>query len=1103
GRTPDNRLKIGAVKTNLGHLESAAGVAGLIKAALSLQHEAIPPHLNLTQLSPFMDWANLPLDVPTTLVPWPRTDEPRFAGVSSFGFSGTNAHVILEEAPLPEPDSPEIERPAHILTLSGKSPVALRERAGQIRAFLEDAPADFLNILHTANAGRSHFNHRLALNATTPDEIRERLTMWLNGEETIGLQVGQSAAVPEVAFLFSGQGEQYVNMGRQLYETQPVFRAALDECDDLLQAHLPQSLLSVLYPESEAESPLEQMTYAQPAIFSIEYALAKLWESWGIRPAMVLGHSVGEYAAACIAGVFTLADGLKLVTARGRLMDSLPQTGAMVAVFADEERVVAAVAPYQDRVSIAVVNGPGNVVISGDKTALAEIIEKLKAERIRSRHLAVTQASHSPLMEPMLDEFEGIARTVRFHAPQVGYVSATLGRLASGSEVANAAYWRRHSREAVQFASAAQALYDEGLRVFIEAGPNPTLLSNARRVVPEEESLWLPSLRSGWEDWTQILDSLGAAYVAGVKVDWDGFDRPYARHKLPIPTYPWEEGRYWLSVAASGHKPAKPTWETIAQAGQRQSNQGPLDLSAATYPAKWESLAKLTRAYIIHTLRQLGAFSKAGERHTVTDLLQKLGIAPTYDHLLGRWLDNLSEAGLIQRGAGIYTNRAPLPDPGLAAALAEARLVLADIEPLVDYVQDCGEKSASVLTGKESPLETLFPGGDYARVEYLYNGCPMAVYSNNIVTAAALAAVEAAGGRTLRMLEVGAGTGGTTAAVLPMLPPDRVTYHFTDVSDFFLARAQQKFAAFPFVSYGLLNLESDPREQGYEFGGFDVILASNVLHATRNLNHTLQSVRDLLAPGGILLLYETTSHLSWYDMTTGLIEGWQLFEDDWRGDNPLLPAPRWEEALRANGFESVAAFPEPGMVTTALGQHVILAQTPGGAAGLGIAGQFGSVTVTTVPVDASEGSVMMSATAAFLAELEATPLQDRLDTMVDFVRDQVRRVLRLEASHPLDRRDRLMDIGFDSLMAVELRSRLGGALALPEKLPATLMFDFPTPEAIAGYLLRLLGLAEPVEAAPVPTPKAPAAPAEPAVDVGGLSDEEVEALLLNKLKDIE
>ena len=1085
-RSVNNRLRVGSVKTNIGHLEAAAGVAGLIKAALALYHEAIPAHLNLQQLSPFMDWASLPIDVPTSLIPWPRTDEPRIAGVSSFGFSGTNAHIILEEAPLisaEEPAEPTVpERPLHVLTLSARSPEALIETAATWANHLEQNPQlPVGDVAYTANVGRASFEHRLAVLAKTPSDIQASLASFaLNPQpEGTGYLYRQAESTPEVAFLFSGQGSQYLNMGRSLYETQPFFREVLDDCAERLRPHLSRPLLEVMFEDAEA---FATMTYAQPAIFSIQYALAALWRSWGIAPTTVLGHSIGEYAAACTAGLFSLDDGLMLAATRGRLMDHLPQMGEMMTVFADAETVAGMVAPYADRAAIAAVNAPGVVVISGEKAAIAEILAALSAARIRFRKLAVTQASHSPLVDPMLAELEQAAGRATYHNPRIGIVSGMMGAAVTLAEIGKPAYWRDHNRQAVQFQAAIQTLYADGYRVFVEIGPQPALTALGSRSVPEKSALWLPSLREGQDDWGQILETLAELSLAGVQVDWEAFDRPYNRRHLPLPTYPWQRQRYWID-----HKPAQTvretTWSDIVQAGERQSEQGPLDLDLASYPAKWEYLNHLAAAYQAQALRQLGVFTQPAEAYTFDELLAALPVLSTYEHLLGRWLGNLVEHQLLQQIDDRYIATLELLTIDSDELWSESEPVLRDLPLLIDYVRRCGGQLAPIITGKVSPLDTLFPNGSYETVDFLYSRWAVARYFNAI----ARAVVETANrGRKLRILEIGAGTGGLTGAVLPILPAE-TTYHFTDVSDFFLARAAQTFADYPFVQYGLLNIEHNLEDQGYAAHSYDLILAANVLHATTNLDQTLQHVRSLLAPGGLLLLYETTRHPYWFDITTGLIEGWQQFEDDWRGDNPLLSPEQWQSVLEVNGFEAVASLPE----NTILGQHIIIAQGPDAGQSTAAASQV--LQTRQIGVVAEETS------SRFMDELREALPADRTDLLAEFVRGHIRRVLRLDPDSPLERRQRLLDIGFDSLMAVELRSRLSNGLELVQPLPATLVFDYPHVEAISGYLLQLLSL-EPQTAqqAPAQKPEAAATGVSEA-EVADLSDEEIEALLLKKL----
>ncbi|MCA9958471.1 MAG: type I polyketide synthase, partial [Anaerolineales bacterium] len=558
--SPEKPLMISSVKTNVGHLEAAAGIVGLFKAVLALQHGVVPPHLHLRQPNPYIPWETLPMTVPTQPTAWPMpAGQRRVAGLSSFGFSGTNSHMILAEAPLVEREEGVAERPLHLLTLSAKNEAALRELAARYVAYFETHAARLGDVCFTANGGRSHFNERLALTAATAAEMGATLRAWLAGDEAprVRRETIGSGDAPEVAFLFTGQGAQYVGMGRQLYATLPVFRETLDVCDRLLRPYLEHSLLEVLFADeaSAVGQLINETAYTQPALFSIEYALAQVWLSWGIKPAAVMGHSVGEFVAACVAGVFSLEDGLKLIAARGQLMQALPAGGTMAAVFADEATVAAAVAPYASQVSVAAVNGPTNIVISGAGTAVAAILEALNAQKIKSRPLVVSHAFHSPLMQPILAAFAQVAASVTYHAPQIDLVSNVTGKLVGPQEVTNAAYWREHVRAAVRFSDAVDSLRQAGYHVFVECGPQPTLLGMVQRIpVPDglPADVAVPSLRTGRDEWATMLDSLGLLYTLGLDVDWAGFDRDYGRCRLPLPTYPFQRQRYWMDLPKDG-----------------------------------------------------------------------------------------------------------------------------------------------------------------------------------------------------------------------------------------------------------------------------------------------------------------------------------------------------------------------------------------------------------------------------------------------------------------------------------------------------------------------------------------------------------------------
>ncbi|HUL78058.1 MAG TPA: type I polyketide synthase, partial [Vicinamibacteria bacterium] len=543
GRPVERPLLIGSVKTNIGHLEAGAGIAGFIKMVLALEHEEIPPHLHFTTPNPHVPWAELPVRVATDRTPWPRGDVPRLAGVSSFGFSGTNCHVVLEEAPAPKPAPTSLDRPRHVLALSAKTEEALRELAGRYTNHLESHPDEsWPDVCHTANAGRAPFAHRAVLPAASSAEARPMLEALVAGTDAPGLLRGlRSDRRPQVAFLFTGQGSQYWGMGRELYETQPTFKGAMDRCAEVLAPRLGKPLLEVMF--GGEGSVLDETAYTQPALFALEWSVTELWRSWGVEPSVVLGHSVGEYVAACVAGVVSLEDGLKLIAERARLMQGLARDGAMVSLVASEERVREAIAPHAGEVSVAAVNGPESVVISGRREAVRRVVEGLERSGVKAKELAVSHAFHSPLMEPMLDEFEGVAAGIRYEAPRLGVVSNVTGRLLKGGEI-DGRYWRRHVREGVQFFGGMKALREQGCEVFVEVGPSPVLLGMGRGCVAEGYGVWLPTLRKGRGEWEQVLSSLGELYVRGVEVDWAGFDRDYPRRKVVLPTYPFQRERY-------------------------------------------------------------------------------------------------------------------------------------------------------------------------------------------------------------------------------------------------------------------------------------------------------------------------------------------------------------------------------------------------------------------------------------------------------------------------------------------------------------------------------------------------------------------------------
>ena len=553
-RSSEDPIVVGSVKTNVGHLELAAGVTGLIKTVLALDRRVIPPHLHFVKPTPLVDWKRLPIHIPTEPIEWEPRNGRRLAGVSSYGFSGTNAHMILEEAPRPQRPEHPFRRPLHLFCLSARSQEALGEWAGQIETRLDGGDVGGLeDICHTVNRSRSHFPTRVAFTTQSCDELRDSLRAIASGNlEPVGGAAHPSGGnLPTPVFLFTGQGAQYTDMGRLLYDTHPRFRATLERCDALLRDRLETPLLQAIYPDNESESPLDQTGYTQPALFAVEYALADLWRSWGIEPGAVMGHSIGEITAACVAGILSLEDGLTLVAARGGLMQALPRGGKMAVLMTGEDGVAEALAGVAGDVSIAAINGPDNTVISGDAKLVDQVVQCLAGRGIKHQYLNVSHAFHSPRMDPMLDEFEAVAAGITYSPARVPVISNVTGRFAAPGDLVNAAYWRRHVRQAVRFADGMRRLDEQGYSLFIEVGPRPTLLGMGRKCVNESGQHWLPSLRKPNTDWRHLLGSLRQLYLLGFDIDWKGFDHGYPRTLVQLPHYPFERQR----VAAARRPP--------------------------------------------------------------------------------------------------------------------------------------------------------------------------------------------------------------------------------------------------------------------------------------------------------------------------------------------------------------------------------------------------------------------------------------------------------------------------------------------------------------------------------------------------------------------
>ncbi|HEV2705773.1 MAG TPA: beta-ketoacyl synthase N-terminal-like domain-containing protein, partial [Pyrinomonadaceae bacterium] len=561
---------IGSVKTNVGHLDTAAGVAGLIKTTLALKHKLLPPTLHFEQPNPQIDFDNSPFYVNTRLHQWTNGSTPRRAGVSSFGIGGTNAHVILEEAPPREPSG--ASRPYQLLLLSAKTETALEAATDNLARYLrEHADINLADVAYTLQLGRKSFSQRRFLVCRD----REEAIAALETRDPARLLTHRAGAGEKpVVYMFSGQGSQHTQMGAELYRTEPVFRQTVDDCARLLKPLLGLDLREIIYPadeqQEEAARQLQQTFITQPALFVVEYALAQLWMKWGVRPQAMIGHSIGEYTAACLSGVFTLEQALALVATRGRMMQSLP-TGAMLAVNLPPHEVEPLVGA---QLSLAAVNSPSLCVVSGESAAVEELAERLTRREVNCRRLHTSHAFHSHMMEPVVGEFTRHVAKLKLKPPTIPYISNLTGNWIRADEATDPQYWARHLRQTVRFAEGLTRLAKEAGSILLEIGPGQTLGTLAR--TQTNGHVILSTLRHPHEaesDAQYLLKRLGQVWLSGGKIDWQGFYADEQRLRLPLPTYPFERKRYWIDAprTTTAHASAAPSTQTTDEEAQTRT----------------------------------------------------------------------------------------------------------------------------------------------------------------------------------------------------------------------------------------------------------------------------------------------------------------------------------------------------------------------------------------------------------------------------------------------------------------------------------------------------------------------------------------------------
>ncbi|WP_052809538.1 type I polyketide synthase [Streptomonospora alba] len=912
---------IGSVKTNVGHLDAAAGVAGLIKTVLALRNRKIPASLNFEQPNPAIDFAAGPFYVNTRTTEWSDSAGPRRAGVSSFGIGGTNAHVVLEEAPA----VPVVEQGgAQVLPLSARTAAALDQRVGDLRDHLRAGGTGGLaDIAHTLQRGRRAFAHRRAVAGGTTDEVITALDALTGAEPAPAFAEGRQAA-----FLFSGQGPQHVGMARRLYSANPVFRSEADRCFDLLRNTHGLDLRELVYPADESrteecDAALTETRNAQPALFVLQYSLAKTLEHCGVPMAAGVGHSFGEYAAATLAGSFALEDALSVVVARGRLLQELPAAGAMLAVPLGPDEVEPLLG---FDLSIAVVNHPASCVVAGPSDAVTKLRDTLIERGVDATVLRISYASHTPMVEPVLGPFAAQFAGIRLAPPRVPFLSSVTGTWITDEQATDPGYWVTHLRERVRFADGLGHVFRDVDHVLVELGPNEVLTSLARRHPETDRSrIAAPALprRSVSEpDDVVFLRSVGSLWSSGVDVDWDGVHHG-GRRRVSLPSYPFDRQRHWISPPRAAET-AGEEFDAAVREGRKETDAR---IAAADLPrrrAKVELLERLSAAYLADAIAALGARSLGDGPVERSEFLERSQVQPSYRSLLAEWLDELDRLGRLRRDdSGRIASVASWPPEELDDLLIRARRAWAG-QPEAELVRRCGAALVDVVRDGADPVHLFTPLLDRAFAE------PGEIFGAEYapVIRRALSGVlgtqRAANG--LRVLEIGGGTGITTGQVVEEMADHGGghRYVFTDISDAFVAHAARRYSEHSWFSTARLDIEQPPDEQGFEGSTFDVVIAANVLHATGELDRTLEHARSLVAPGGLLLLAEITTPTLDFAVSYGLLMG-PVADADRTRSAPFLSRERWERKL-STVFESIAALAPEGGV---LGHQVFVGRNTG------------------------------------------------------------------------------------------------------------------------------------------------------------------------------
>ncbi|MCH9684933.1 MAG: acyltransferase domain-containing protein, partial [Deltaproteobacteria bacterium] len=958
GGRPHGPCRVGTIKANVGHLEAAAGAAGLLRAALIARHGLVPEYPLVGEPHPALESITDVLELPREPTVLRRPGAA--IGVSAFSLGGTNAHVVLQRpSTQPPPTRATSSRGPYLVPICARSPTALNRRIHDLGAMLREHRELDISALSTTTCKRgTRHPYRKTFVAETVDELRQEIEF----HETVGLdesQVRRAASQLRVAFVFPGHGAQWPGMAERLMDTEPRFRAAIERMDVKMQPWLDGSLRDLLCGGADAAT-MADCVHGQPALIAVELALAELLMSWGVRPSALVGYSAGELPAMVLGGMLTEEEALELVVRRAASLEDVDE-GGMYGVNLGELAARTLLRELGGSLALAAVTSPENTVISGRRPDLLRLQGACEERDVLCRDSGVPYLFHHP---QTLRGTAAVPRPERLCEPKLPVYSSVVGGRITRASVLEPEYWRRASSATLRFDRAIESMLEAGIHTFVEVGPTPSLTIDIRATLATRGSSGraVPTLRRHRDARHHVATAVATLFDAGCSVDLAALGRP-SGHFVRLPPYPWAEPSHWWPDPdpAITSSPAEPEFQNPDAEAARgiayevrweRSELSPREpLDRAHLDAELQALCgeladhhpiddyamieprvdAICAAYAARALMSVGVAFEAGTSVELGNILGERRANRTQVRMLERVCEMLEVEGWLRRRADGWEVTRPLPPLDPRLELDQLSAEHPEQADLLGVLGDCADHLGEVLAGDVDPLHLLFPDGRAERAAALFSDTAISKVTNALVVRAVERLVERwPTGRPFRILEIGAGTGGTTVPLLEALEQDRVSYCCTDISPTLLRFVASQCAGRPHVDVKVLDISRDPVSQGFTAGRYELVVAANVLHATPILRDSLRHARELLADGGVLVLLEATRPQRYVDLTFGLTRDWHAYEDtDIRDRSPLVDVERWVALAREVGLEPTATIPADPLLADRLDMALMVFEAAG------------------------------------------------------------------------------------------------------------------------------------------------------------------------------